>query len=387
MNLGNSKRKKFHAETHSHRGNWRSWFRISAPLHLCLRFAGPAALLLLLLLTTNAQPAAAQGSDRIRDRNGTTIGKVTKMSALAITITKGGVDTKKPVEEILSITFAGEPGRLASVRRAVKLGRFEKALGKLNQIDRAEVDRKEIAQEIDFLTTYCNVQRALAGQGKLAAAQKDVKGFLSKHSKSYHVPEAIELLGNVLLANKDYDGARAQYTKLGKAPAPYFKARSAILTGRVLQAEEKHQDAVAAFDVALQVAEGNTAAQSQVREATLHRAVSQSALGDVGPSTDTVKQIISQAAANVDDNGADDARLLAQAYIALGDCYLQANKKKEARQAFLHVDLLFNSATTEHAKALHELSDLWDELGQPTRARDAQDRLQEKYPGSRKDPQ
>ncbi len=332
--------------------------------------------MLLLLLSVYARPAAAQGNDRIRDRNGSTSGKITKMSALSITITKSGVDTKKPVEEIISITFAGEPSELASARRAAEAGRYEKALSKLTKIDRDDVDRKEINQEIDYLTTFCNVHRALSGQGTLATVQKEVRSFLSTHSKSYRIPEAIELLGTVLLASKDYEGARAQFTKLGKAPAPYFKARSAMLTGRSLQAEEKHQEAIAAFDLALQAAEGNAVAQSQVLEATLHRAVSHSALGNLGPSTDAVKAIITQA-------DTQDAHLLAQAYNALGDCHLQANQKKEARQAFLHVDLLFSSAAAEHAKALHELSQLWKELGQPTRARDAQDRLKEKYPGSR----
>ncbi len=332
--------------------------------------------LVLLVLATSTLPAGAQGLDRIRDRNGISIGKITKMSALGITLSKNGVETKKPAEEILSITFAGEPEELAPARRAANAGRFEHALKMLGEIDRGDVQRSEIGQEIDFLTTLCKVQQALSGQGTLDQARQEVTSFLSKNSKSYHVPEAIELLGDVLLASQDYAGAQAQYTKLGKAPAPYFKARSAILIGRSLQTENKHQEAVAAFDRGLQAAAGNATAQTQVLEATLHRAVSKSALGEVGPSTDTVKQIIAQAATK-------DTKLLAQAYNALGDCYLQANEKKSARQAFLHVDLLFSSAANEHAKALYELSQLWNDLGQPTRARDAQDRLKEKYPGSR----
>ena len=280
--------------------------------------------------------------------------------------------SKKSSALLLPANQASWPPHAEPPKQAVT----KKLSDKLTKIDRDDVDRKEVDQEIDFLTTFCNVHRALSGQGTLATVQKEVRSFLSTHSKSYRIPEAIELLGNVLLASKDYEGARAQYTKLGKAPAPYFKARSAMLTGRSLQAEEKHQEAVAAFDLALQAAEGNAVAQSQVLEATLHRAVSQAALGNLGPSTDAVKAIITQA-------DTQDAHLLAQAYNALGDCHLQANQKKEARQAFLHVDLLFSSAAAEHAKALHELSQLWKELGQPTRARDAQDRLKEKYPGSR----
>jgi len=334
------------------------------------------ATLVLLIVATSANRAAAQGFDRVHNRNGTKFGKITKMNVLGFTLTRGGVETKIPVEEIVSITFAGEPEDLAPARSAATAGRFEDALAKLNRIDRNDIDRVEIAQEIDFLVTLCKAELSLSGQRSLAQAEQEVTRFLSKNGKSFRVPAAIELLGNVLLANRDYDGARVQYAKLGKARAPYFKARSALLTGRSLHAEGKDEAAVAAFDQALQAAEGNVVAESQKLEATLHRAVSQSALGDVQLSTDTVNEIISRA-------DREETQLLAQAYIALGDCYLQAEKNKAALDAFLHVDLLFNSSAAEHARALHELAQLWEAKGQSDRSRDAQQRLIDKYPGSR----
>lgn len=314
--------------------------------------------------------------DRIRDRNGVTTGKITKMSALAVTIRKGGTDLKKPVEDIVSITFDDEPEDLAPARRSANNGRYEDALERLAKIARSDVDRKEVQQEIDFLSMFCKVQLALSGQGSLDQAESQVASFLSKHSKSYHVPEAIELRGTALLANGDYNGARQMFTKLGKAPAPYFKARSALLTGRSLQAEGKHQQAAASFDAAIKAAESNAAAKSQLLEATLLNAVSQAALGQLEAATEAIKQIVKQAETQ-------DRQLLAQAYNALGDCYLQAKESKAAMLAFLHVDILFSTETSEHARALYELSKLWEELGKTERARDAGQRLQENYPGSR----
>ena len=330
----------------------------------------------LLTCVACASSVQAQGFDRVRLRNGVETGKITKMNALGLTITKSGVDKKLPVEEITLITYAGEPEDLAPARRDADAGRFANALEKLAKIERKQVDRAEIAQEIDFLTTSCQVQLALSGQGELDQARKQVAAFLAKNNKSYRVSAAIELLGNVLLAKQDFEAARAQFAKLGKAPAPYFKARSAILIGRALQAEGKHQAAIAEFDQALQAAAGNATAQSQELEATLLHAVSSAATGDLQASTAAVRQIIKQA-------DVEDTNLLAQAYNALGDCYLQADDKKSARQAFLHVDLLFRSSPTEHAKALYELSQLWEDLGQSDRARDAQQRLKDQYPGTR----
>ena len=63
------------------------------------------------------------------------IGKITKMTAIGFTLTKGGVDTKVPVEEIVSITFAGEPEELTPARRVASAGRFEDALEMLRKID------------------------------------------------------------------------------------------------------------------------------------------------------------------------------------------------------------------------------------------------------------
>ena len=99
------------------------------PKKICL-----ASTAILLVLVTIVQPAAAQGLDRIRDRHGIKTGKITKMSALGVTLTKSGIKTKKPVEEILSITFAGQPPELTPARRATKAGRFEVALEKLKKL-------------------------------------------------------------------------------------------------------------------------------------------------------------------------------------------------------------------------------------------------------------
>jgi len=331
-------------------------------------------MLLLLLIVSNS--SQAQGLDRVRLRNGVQSGKITKMTPLALTLTKGGVDNKVPVEEIVSLTFAGEPKNLAPARRNLRAGQLENALAKLKKIDLDEVERPAIAQEIDFLTAQCNALLAIAGQGRLAPAKQQITTFLTKNNKNYRVPAAIELYGDLLLAQQDYDNARAQYRKLGKAPAPYYQSRSALLIGRLHQAEAKHQEALTSFDQALQVAAGNAVAESQIRAITLHRSISQAALGKVATATDAVKQIITQ-------TDPQDTLVLAQAYNALGDCYLQAQEKKAARQAYLHVDLLFSASATEHAKALYELSELWEALGNAARARDASQRLKKQYPASR----
>lgn len=338
--------------------------------------ASSCAITLLLLTACAATAIAQSSSDRIRRRTGSDTGKITDMSALAVTISKGGVESDIPVEEIRSIRFAGEPSELKSARSAIGRGRLDDAIAALGKIERDQIDRPEIVQELDYLLLEGRARLALSGQGDLDKAIRLATDFLAKQRNSYHVSSAIELLGDLYLADGQPEEARRQYAKLAKAPATYFQARSAILTGKLLQQEEKHAEALALFERALAASEGSSAAQSLRLEATLHRAISQSASGDVDEATAAVKQIITQA-------DAQDTELLATAYNALGDCYLQSDRQKAARDAFLHVDVLFNSASDQHAKALYELSRLWDALGHRQRARDAKDRLQNEYPASR----
>jgi len=317
----------------------------------------------------------AQGVDRIKRRNRVDSGKITKITQLAVTISRGGVERKVPVEEITSIAFAGEPKELRSARLAAAGGRHADALESLSKLSRKKLDRKEIKQELDFLLVYSTAKMALAGQGEVESATEEVRKFLTQNRESFHLTEAIELAGNLQLAAGNFDGAQKQYAKLGRAPSSYHKARSAVLIGLLLQSQDKHAEAIAQFEQAIATAADDATAKSQQLEATLLAAISRSASGEVEQSTETVKKIIAEA-------DPEETQLLARAYNALGDCFLASNNNQAARDAFLHVDLLFASASTDHAKALYELSRLWGTFGNETRARDARQRLEEEYPAS-----
>ena len=335
----------------------------------------PAALVLVSLIALSAV-ATAQGIDRIRRHRGTESGKISQITALTVMLSKGGVESKVRVEEIRGIDFAAEPEDLRPARLAATAGRYHDALERLGAIAREGIEREAILQEIDYWQLFCHVQLALAGLGDLSEAAREASSFLSNNRNSYHIPAVIELSGNALVAMDQFDNARTQYAKLGKAKSPYFTARSAILTGISWQQEGNHEAAVTEFDRALEAAEQDQTAQSQQLEATLHKAVSRSATGDVAEATRSVKVIIGQAKA-------EDMKLLSRAYNSLGDCYLQSGDEKAACDAFLHVDVLFSSQKTAHAKALYELSRLWTNLGKQARAQDAWQRLQKGYPASR----
>ncbi len=338
-----------------------------------------AALICLSFLVTHsiALPSQAQtGIDRVQRRNGIDSGEITGTTPLGVTISKGGVTSQIPAEEIRSISFAGEPPQFNAIRRAIGRGRFDSALESVEKLDPAELARPEVRQEFEFLSATCQGNLALAGKGNLKEALVTVGGFLSTNRTSYHVPEMIELQGDLYLAAGESAAARKKYETLAKAPAAYYKARSALLVGQLLQREGDSAGAIDQFDAALELAKGNTASDEVATAATMQRAVSLTSKGKSQEGIDTIKRLIVAAPS-------DDTQLLAQGYNALGACYLAADNPRAARDAFLHVDLLFPAAPDEHAEALSRLVSVWNQLNQPTRAKDAEQRLREEYPLSR----
>jgi tetratricopeptide (TPR) repeat protein len=324
-----------------------------------------------------ADHARAQGGvDRVHRHGGVDAGKITGMTAVNVTIAKGGVESTVPAEDIELVYFAGEPSELNAVRNALQTGRPQEAVAGLEKIDASEITRDEILAEVEFYKALAKAQLALAGQGDVGAATTELRGFMSKRRTSFHIPQALETVGDLLVAAGKYDDARAEYAKLAKAPSPYYAMSSALLVGRAWQAEGKHEAALAEFDKVAATTETGELFDSLKLSATLDRAVSQAATGKGADGAATIGEIIATA-------DAEDGKLLARAYDALGNCYLKAGDKQAALFAFLHVDLLYNNSADLHAKALHELITLWKDSGKDSRAQEAAQKLAERYPQSR----
>ncbi len=328
-----------------------------------------------LFVSAGAETVLAQtGLDRVRRLSSLESGEVTGVSALQVTLARNGVDKRIPSYEIRGITFAEEPRELSDARPLLQTGRYEQAIEKLSPLAGKSLGRREIAQEVAYGIALAKGRLALAGQADAAEGRVAVGSFISKHKNSYHLPAAIELLGDLELAAGNLDAARSQYEKLTKPGVAYYALRAALLLGRVDQADGDHTAAVEQFEKVL----GDTASAGEelTLAATLGAAVSRSATGDVDEAAVEVRRIIAAA-----DN--DDTALLARAWNALGDCYREAQDTKSSHLAYLHVDVLYQQQSDQHARALYYLVDLWKQLGRVDRAQDAASRLQEDYPESR----
>jgi tetratricopeptide (TPR) repeat protein len=314
--------------------------------------------------------------DRIHRHNGVDSGKITSITPLGVTIAKGTVQSTVPSENIESLTLAGEPAELSAARNALQAGRPQETLEALAKLPNDNARREEVLADIDFYAALAKAQLALEGQGAADASIAEVRGFMARRSKSFHIPQAIELLGDLLAATGQHGNARTEYAKLAKAKSPYFELKSALLVGRSWQAEDDHAKALIEFEKVLASTAQGPLIEPLRLAATLDRAVSQAATGNADEAAATIGDIIAKAEP-------EDEKLQARAYNALGDCYLRSGDAQGALFAFLHVDLLYDNEAEAHAKALHELVNLWKTAGRDTRSQEAAQQLAEKYPNSR----
>lgn len=330
------------------------------------------------MLIGMSPPAEAQNFDSVKRREKNSIsGKIVSISPVQVVIEKNSVEEEVPVNEVLYVTFAGEPSDLSFGRLNALNGRYEDALETLGKVDMAEVTSDVIKQDIEFYKALAASKLALGGAGSIPEAGKQMYAFAAGPAgvKSYHYLEASEVLGDLFVALGRYPQAQEYYDKLSKVSWPDYKIRSGVLVGRALQAQNKHAEAIQRFDQVLAINATTPEANMQKLAATLGKAVSMAAGGDPATAQTMVLDVIRQA-------DPENAELHARAYNALGNTYLKDGKSKEALLAFLHTDVLYNSFPEAHAEALAHLSKLWNQVGNADRARQAATLLKERYPGS-----
>jgi len=323
-------------------------------------------------------PAAAQAiSDRVRLTRGSESGEVTEMTPIGVTLNKGLPGNQTiAVNEIKSVIFDGEPAELSQARVNATNGAYRDALDKLTKIDVSSVRRDFVREDIEFYKAWGTAHLALAGDGEIADAGRQLNNFVRSHPQNFHYLAAVEMMGDLLMAGQRYENAQKQYADLAKAPWPDYKMRAAVSIGRTLQAQGKHAEAIQQFDAALAIRADGPESQNQRLAATLGKAISLAETGGGVEAVNIIEKVIH-------DADPQQKELHARAYNALGRCYDKAGKTKDALLAYLHVDVLYNNVPEAHAEALAHLAPLWKAIGQDERAREARQLLEERYGSSR----
>jgi len=332
--------------------------------------------LTLAIVGTLALARGAVALDQIKKIDGgTTSCRITEVSATKISYEQGALKKDMGVNEVAYVIFEGEPGPLKVARSHILAARYEEALNSLGKLEITDATRKEAVQDAQFYRAFATAKLALAGSGTIAEAGKLMMAFVKTQPTSYHYLEASEVLGDLLVANRNYELAAEYFSKLAETPWPDFKMRAGVALGRALLAQKKVAEAQKAFD-------GVLALQAKGPTAETQRAAAR--LGKIRCLSETGKQdeVIKLVEDFIDKTDPDKKEIMAQAYNVLGSAFRKANRPKDAVIAFLHVDQLYSSVADAHAEALANLAHLWQSLQQTERAVRAQRTLTERYGNS-----
>jgi tetratricopeptide (TPR) repeat protein len=305
-------------------------------------------------------------------------GTLTDMSPTQVTLDMAGVARKFPVNEITKIAFGDEPTDLTAARNSLDQKNYNSAKDQLDKIDVAKVEREHIKQDIAYYKAFVLANLAMTEGGNKSDAASAMFRFYKANPNSYHFYQAAELLGDLAVATSKFDAAATFYGPegLGGAPWPEYQLKAGLAMGRSLVLAGKFEDAAKAFDTVAASGENNAESNSLKQHALVGKAHCLAETGNAEEGITMLNDIVAK------NDPQLDAKLFARAYNALGNCYLQQKKPKDALMAFLKTDLLFFSDSDAHAEALSKLAKLWDDTNHSDRATDARNKLRDRYSGS-----
>jgi len=306
-------------------------------------------------------------------------GEITSATKTEVVVTQkvGNREEKIPVNDISSVEWKVEPPTLGLARSNEKAGHLSEALtGYQTALGAAEA--KDLKAEVQFLIARTAAKVAQADPTQLPTALEKLKAFVGSNRDHFRFYHAQALLGETALTAGDYVAADGAFQALAQSPWNDYKMAGETGSARSLLAQGKVVDALAIFNTVAGKNVTSKAETARKLEAMLGQARCQQQQSQIDDATKTLQQVVDQTTAR-------DTRLLAEAYVQLGDCYAaDGQKNKEAVLAYLHVDVIPALAAHGdlHAEALYHLVKLWPAIGQPARAADAAATMEQEYPNS-----
>lgn len=344
-----------------------------------MRYSSAALMTLAAILLYSSSAAAI---DVVVRRNGSRDGgNITTHSKTEVTVSRQvGGDVTVPVNEIAFIEWDGAPATMGLGRTALDNGQLDAAQKQLEEAQKesAGADKPGLRGDLDYLLAKVFAERAMTDADAAAEAVKRLKEFVSSNRDHYRLYDAQLALGETSLAVGDYAGAVSAYTSVGTSPWKDFQMAAQIGQGRVLLAQKNIDGAKREFDAVAAMQPDGPAQASRRLEALLGQASCLQLKDQFQEAVGILEKVI-------DESTAADRRLQAEAYVRQGDCYIgMGGNPKDAIMAYLHVDVIpeLSKESDLHAESLYHLAQLWREVGQDDRAREAAEALTGQYPDS-----
>jgi tetratricopeptide (TPR) repeat protein len=341
----------------------------------CKCLVVPSALLAFVIAVS---PALANETINRKHGEKSLAGEVTGVSKTEVTLKSSskGETIKVPANEIVSIDWTGDPPDLKVARSDENGMRLQKAVdGYQKSLAATKATDKAAKADLEFAIARTTAKMALSDPAKVDDAIKKLEDFRTKQSDHYRFYEAVNYLGQLYAAKKDFIKAKVTFEQLGKAPWKETQMASRIASGRLLLAENKLDEAAVEYEAVIAIQPEGPLEESVRQEAVLGKSRIMIAQKKYDDALKLLGEVIAKAPA-------DDVKVNAEAFLRQGDCLREQGNDKDALLAYLHVDVLFRSEKAIHAEALYRLSQLWDKVGQKARGEEARDLLRSEYESS-----
>ena len=295
--------------------------------------------------------------------------------AIQIKRTNGESVRLRP-DEVKNVRFNREPNVLQRIRTNVRNQSWQTALTALETLkdDYTGGDRRVVA-EMAFLHARCLAGLAHADSDRAPPAIAALEEFLASYSNHYRRQQTEIVLAELLL-ERDPSRAMELLEGVRSSPATGFALQAGMTMGRALLDHGDPDQAMLIFEDAIRQSADDAATADVHFESRIGQAECLRRQSQPGKALDTLTEVISEAPE-------DPPTILARAWLKSGDCQLNLGEQKAALMAYLHVDVLYPSSSAEHAESLYRLMALWQTVGKPDRAQEAETRLQTLYPQSR----
>ena len=337
----------------------------------------------LFLVTISAPPVAAKGKDKIVLKNGqgfsVTVLRETYEGVEVDTDADGVEDKTYNPGDVARVEYGDAPKSFRDGLRAFEAGRFAEALDKFEKA-LPEKDVRWLKQHANYLIGECRRRLGQNDKTHLPKARDAYQRVIREDSKGRLAPPSVKGVGLCLMAEGDIGAAREEFEKLaGYDYGDVWALRGMLLQAGALSRQAKHKEALELCEkVAKDAKDADDARvpnrKELLQEAARTRAAVLFAQGEFDKGYQALMEVIRSA-------GERDDTIKAQAYNAIGDALLRADRKPEALLAYLRVRVLYFKKTGEELpRALCGAVCCFVKMRESNRAKELVTLLEKDYP-------
>ncbi|NOZ22045.1 MAG: tetratricopeptide repeat protein [Planctomycetes bacterium] len=329
------------------------------------------AVVLAVILVTEV--ATAQGGrDTVTFKDGTPQWmqvKVTKETYKGVEV--AGKGTKHP-SVVENITHGDQPASYVAAAGALRRGDYQRAQEKFLEAMKAKAR--------PWLKHYCTYYLAVCKQkmadkpDALAKAIAAYQKVIKESPNGIKVPDAKFGIGQCYYQMKQLGQAQKTFAEIAKSDyGEFWQLAGKLWEGKILLEQGKGAEAAKVFDEVQKAAKGKM--PDIYYKANLSRAAGliQANPNDTSKARDLLQEVF---------NEAENDTIKAAAHNGMGDAYRAEKRIKEARLEYLRVIVLYFDCPEEHARALFNVADCFDQLKDAATARRFRNMLVQQHPDS-----